>query len=488
MPFCTECGTENRTGARFCTSCGRVVDAPREPVVGAGKALPKLAAAPPPIAVDVASASRRGASVPDWLSGDWVPAVVGAVVLVGAGLLGGALLGALLTVVASGDVGLAVDGALVGSYLAFAAFGAAVRAGIDEGQAVHVAFAVEALPLGLLPLTVGASHLVLRRVRGRVSPDPARQLAVVVKVASLLALVLALLAVVLSTEGASLQAEVQPLQAFVLAFLLVAGVGIWQLHHDGVSLPGIGQLSPWTRAVLRAARDGALVLVGFAVAVGAVSFLAALVLADSGTDRLLLVIGLPLHLGNLAAVGGVVGIGGSVTFAVADVTELGGVSFSATTTGSMGLFRFGFPPDASTGAAPFGLLVVLLAATPALLAWRTGRRLVREQVDGLSRALAHAVSSGAGFLVAALTAGVLGRIGLFATTEGLARPATLLVVRPQLATVLGYATLWAVLGTAVGLVVWWQRPRQAEASAVETAPAKRSVPPASSPVRVEVGA
>src|SRR5581483_249630 len=192
------------------------------------------------------------------------------------------------------------------------------------------------------------------------------------------------------------------------------------------------------RHLARVAGEGALAFGLMATGLAVIGLLFALVVVDGGWARLGLIVGFPV-------------VGLSLGAALSDAAlgaALAGIR------GYSSLFHFGLPARPDSGAAPAWLMVALIVA-PALVAATAWRRLERDRPADEQRALAIGAVTAAGFagvgwprgplggagpqIVGHLGAGRLGAVG------------TVLVLRPNPASVLGLALLWSLaagLGTA----------------------------------------
>src|SRR5581483_11067103 len=208
------------------------------------------------------------------------------------------------------------------------------------------------------------------------------------------------------------------------------------------------------RHLARVAGEGALAFGLMATGLAVIGLLFALVVVDGGWARLGLIVGFPV-------------VGLSLGAALSDAAlgaALAGIR------GYSSLFHFGLPARPDSGAAPAWLMVALIVA-PALVAATAWRRLERDRPADEQRALAIGAVTAAGFAGAAWLGALVGRVALVAAVGrprgplGGAGPqivghlgagrlgavGTVLVLRPNPASVLGLALLWSLaagLGTA----------------------------------------
>lgn len=469
MPFCRSCGAEQGPGAGYCTSCGALISSPP-----AGKPLPPVT--PPTSPKLSVPAERASVAVPAWITADWPAVAVCAGLILLVLIAGCGLYGLVLTVVSTGNPGAALDGIVVGLYLVFAAVGATVRLAV-LGGAGDATYSVAYVPLGLSLGAAGAVWYALRatveRRRMPVVSAPALAAKVVVVTSSVLTILASVLS--LTDPDGSVVAEVDPRRTLVGAVLVVGLTALaFSAHRRSWAFP------PWVvrnglDRVVRALVTGAASFLALAVAAGVFTLVGALLTADSGGDRLRLVAGIPLVGINLVLVSGVAALGATVGFGVAEVSDVFGAGFGGSATATLSLFRFGFPPAASTGSAPFLLLVVYLLLGPALLAGAIARRM-RDEPAEASVIGTWVLLAGLGFVGAACLAGLMGQIKLFADAKDVAGGSNFVVVRPDLVTTLGYSALWAILGAIGGWWTWF----------VRRAPDAVEGPPAADPAPADV--
>lgn len=445
MAFCRNCGAAHDEGASYCTSCGDAL-----PDSFAAKQLPPLSASTAP-KVTVSEVSGRS-GLATWLTADWPAAAFGAGLLLLILMAGSIVYGTVLTVVTTGDPSAALDGVIVGVYLVFAAMGASVRVAVLNGSA-DAAFSLASWPVGLTLVACVAIWRVVRAMIDRRQVPLASVPATCAKVVLLVACVLTILSSVLSLtdpDGAVV-ANVDPRRTFVGAVLVTGLTCLLLLARRGASTLPEGVTRYGLDRMGRALATGAVAFSMLAVVAGAFTLVGAFVAADTGADRLRLLLGLPIVGVNLMLVSGVAALGSTVAFGLAGVSDVFGAGFEGSATATMSLFRFGFPPAASTGNAPFVVLVFFLLSGPALLAAAIATRMRREPSE---RALIGSwiLLAALGFLGAAVLAGLTGQIRLYADATGIVGENNLVVIRPDLVTTLGYGTLWAALGSLGG---WW---------------------------------
>lgn len=398
------------------------------------------------------STTRSRLTVPRWLTADW-PLVAAASSLTIAGLLlVCGLYGMVLTTVTTGDPGAAIEGLIAGFYFAFAALGASVRLVVLSGDA-DVAISLSSVPLGLTLVAAGVVWFALKTACDRLQSPPASLKALAVKVVAVTTLIFTVLASLLSlTDPDGIVVADVDARRTLVGSVLVLGTTAFAF----VARRGTITLPPWVirsglDRVARALRTGVVAFLGLAAVAGSWTIVGAIVAGDSGAERLRLVLGLPVVGINLMLTSGVAALGTTVAFGVAQVSDVFGAGFGGAATGTMSLFRYGFPPGASTGSAPFLVLVAFLLLGPGLLAGAIARQL-RDEPPQAAVVGTWLLLAGVGFVSTAAVAGLLGRIELFADARGLGGGTNFVVIRPDLVTTLGYAALWSVLGSLGG---WW---------------------------------
>lgn len=293
IPTCGACWAALAPGARFCEHCGAVRG--HQP-------------APPEAESDRA---------PGWFSADWSLAValtaLVAVTMVALCTAYGLALGAL----AAGSAGL-LPGALAGALLPLAALGAEVVI-FSGNRQESVVLLLDQVPLVLTALTAVVTWLVLRGGVARLAPDRPRARALVGKVAVLLsALVLVAGGFVdvggVDTFGPGTErqtlASVEQGSAALGALLLVAAVGAVLLVRAKVSVTG--PLPVNLRRALLAGRAGAATFAVVGLATGLAGLLVLTAHVDGGRERLAVLASAPLTLSGFSTAGSAVAHGGAV--------------------------------------------------------------------------------------------------------------------------------------------------------------------------------
>lgn len=416
-----------------------------------------------------------GFTPPAWVASDW--ALVGLGVALMLALLFGvsALAGMVAATAVSGDFGAAACGAAVGSQLAFATFGARTFAGCGSENAVSLAIAFLPLPWALVG---GLAVEAARRFAWRRLPDDRpRRVAYVAKLVLAFGVALGIVAGLVARgdpvrRGSGFASSLNGGEVWFYSTVLCWFWGWLILRRDGLrvlparnaatprpvrpgSLPGTGGL--WRRAGEGAA-GFALLAGGMAVA----GLLFAVVVADSGHERVGVLLGFPVVGVSFGAalVDGAMGAG------------LGNVN------GHSSLFEFGLPAGPAAGAAPPWLFVALLLA-PGIVALTVWRRLARDRPAEEQGALAIGAATAAGFAGAAWLAALVGRIVLLAfasrpvsgwfgyspdtpTLEGVfpnffgngPGAGVFVAARPNPAAVLGLGLFWGLAG-GLGAAFFW---------------------------------
>ncbi|HEX2191811.1 MAG TPA: hypothetical protein VHH09_01325 [Acidimicrobiales bacterium] len=413
-----------------------------------------LPSASPPAPPSPSAPSTRAAD-------DW-PLVGLATVLVVAGVAAAsAVYGVALALTASGRASAVGPGAGLGSLLSFSWLGAAVRASTTGTDRV-LAFETRFLPLAGVLVPAAVTWATLRYCRPRLR-RPDALVAFLAKVAVAVALVVAVLARVVSTgdpEGPGLAARVDAGPAALFALLVVGFTGAAFVARTGPVRPersrgpvssGSRSLPALAPAVLAGVRAWALAVVFMT----SLTLTAAVVAADSASERALLLLATPLVGLNLGVQAMSVAMGASVRLTAVGPAEVGGIPPGGA--GHLSLLHFGFPPDDGAGAAP-AVAFVLLALAPALVAWSLGRELRRRPAAEEQDALAAAFACAAGFSAAALAGAVASAVWLSAIASDLARPGGMLVARPSVVGTLGLAVVWGLLG-ALGAALLLSRRR-----------------------------
>ena len=384
-------------------------------------------------------------------AGDW-PLVGLATVLVVAGVTAvSALYGVVLALTASGRASTVGPGAGLGSFLSFSWLGAAVRASTTGTNRV-LAFETRFLPLAgaLVPATV--TWLVLRYCRPRLR-RPDAVVAFVAKVGVAVALLVVVLARLTSTGDSDqgLAARVDAGPAGLFALLVVGLTGAAFLLRAGAVPAGSRPLPALAPAVLAGVRAWALAVVFMT----SLTLTAAVVAADSASERALLLLATPLVGLNLGVQAVSVAMGASVRLTAVGPAEVGGIPPGGA--GHLSLLHFGFPPEGGAGAAPTAVFL-LLALAPALVAWSLFRELRRRPPAEEQDAIAAAFACAAGFAAAALAGAVASAIWLTAIASDLARPGGMLVARPSVVGTLGLAMVWGLLGALGAALLLSRRP------------------------------
>jgi hypothetical protein len=440
--------------ARFCPACGR----PVEPEFGP----------PAPPRVRPLLADLR---LPGWATTDW-PLVGLGVALMLVLLFGvSAVVGLVAAAAVAGDLEAAPCGAAVGAHLAFTAFGARMFAGCgaEHGSALALAF----LPL---PWAVVGGFAVeaARRFAWRRLPDVrTRRVAYAAKLALAFGVALGLIAGLVARgdpvrRGSGFASSLNGGEVWFYSSVLT-WVWAWlSLRRQGLRVfparvagrggadGDPGRPGPVERFGRRAA-EGAGAFAALAAGLAVLGLVFALVVVDSGHERIGVLFGFPV-------------VGFSVGAALADAAMGAALGGLATHTS---LLHFGLPAGRTAAAAPWLFPALLLA--PGLVAATVWRRLERERPGEEQAALAIGAATGVGFALAAWLAALVGRIVLLATvtfrggwfgyspqvpavelppfnTTGTI--GSFLALRPNPAAVLSLALLWGLAG-GLGAAFGW---------------------------------
>jgi hypothetical protein len=412
--------------------------------------------------------------LPGWATTDW-PLVGLGVALMLVLLFGlSALVGLVASAAVAGDAEAAPCGAAVGAHLAFAAFGARTFAGCggEHGSALAIAF----LPLPWA-LVGGAAVEAARRFAWRRLPDERpRRVAYAGKLALASGVALGIIAGLVARgdpvrRGSGFASSLNGGEVWFYTSILTwfwawlglrrqglrvfSGTLAERAGNDGDGRPG--QVRRFGRRAAEGAGAFAVLTAGLAV----LGLAFALVVADSGHERIGVLFGFPV-------------VGFSVGAALADAAMGAALGGLATHTS---LVHFGLPAGRAAAAAPVWLFAVLLLA-PALVAATVWRRLERDRPGEEQAALAIGAATGLGFALAAWLAALVGRIVLLATvtfrggwfgyspqstaaeippfnTEGTI--GSFLALRPNPAAVLSLALLWGLAGGLGAAFVWASR-------------------------------
>ena len=482
MSYCDACGTPRREGQAFCTGCGKAFEAggaaaaspyveptpagteatpapPAPPLPASGQPTAEFPA-PPGDAVgvppDAPPQRAAGVALPSWLVTDWP--VVGICVLLIAlvTVVVSAVYGAVVALAASGGDAV-ISGAITGAYLAFSAFGAASGAfRATEDSVVQVATSFLPLPGVLVPVI--AAWLALGFGYPRVAPQRAARLAFVAKVAVVFGILAGIMASVLSLgefESESGSGDlVSRVSAGSVAFYAMLILGLTGL----VYLVRRGDMRSLSTRVSQPARtsvlmEGAKAFVLVVAVMAAVALVAALVAADSMTERLVVLLAIPFLVVNVGIAGAALAMGGAVGLGEApseDTEFVAGVI-----TDHVSLFHWGFPPGADPGSAP-PYLFVLLALAPAAAGWMAYRCLQRRPARTEQDLWSVGFLVALGFAVASFVGALFGRILLSAFTDDFERGG-ILFARPSVAAALGLGLLWGIVGGLGGALLWGQR-------------------------------
>lgn len=467
--YCQRCGAELAPGIRYCASCG-------EPVASSAQAWDERQGgwtrpeAFPPV-------SGMASSVPAWLVSDWP--LIGLSVIILLGILFGvsAAYGGVLTVLAVGPKAF-LAGIRVGGYLAFSAFG--VETAATNGAIPGAAIGTQFLPLPWLAVPIAATWVALHFAFSRLSRDRTTLVSFAIKLAVAFGIAMAILAAVLSVghpeeDSGSFVGKVSAGEAWFFGTLLVAvaGLVIAQIRGTRVLADNVLQRA---RPIATIALDGVRAFAIMAIGLGGLAMVAAIIVVDSGSDRLGALFG--TLFGGLTA--GVV----AASYAMGAAIDLG--------VGHTSLFHFGFPPSSDAGAAPVPFFL-LLAVAPAVVAWMVWRRLERERPSteqdvmrtGFIIAISFAVVA---FVLALLSQVALGAVG-FKEDDFVGTGA--LIARPSVTGVLGLGLLWGLVGGLGAAFYWatqhrvrWNAPQQAawlqdhEYSAAGNPPPRQAAAPA----------
>jgi hypothetical protein len=404
--------------------------------------------------------------LPGWVTRDWP--LVGLAVAVLGGLLfaASALYGMVAAAVAAGSLRAIPGGAVAGAHLGFAAFGArtGVRTGGEFGSGLGTAF----LPLPWAALAVTATWAALGFARRRLAGDRTTLLAFAGKLTLVAGVALGIIGGIVSAgdadAGASFESQINGGEVWFYVTLIVAMAALVWLRRQGVRLvPALSghRLLADVPAVL----DGAIAFALLAGVLGIAALVWGLVVADSGAERLGVLVGVPA-------------VGLSLGIVAADVA-MGAAA--GTLRGHVSLFHFGLPAEPTAGAAPAPLFLAL-ALAPALLAVMVWRRLERERPGSEEDAIRTGFFTGVGFALTAWAATVVSQVFLLAYVgrgSGFGGSVgTLVVARPSPATMLGLGLLWG-LAAGVPVALWWARRHRLGWSPPLSPPP--SPPPASPP-------
>ena len=483
MSYCDACGTPRREGQRFCTGCGKSLEdgggevrspyaeptpagpeeatptpAPTFPASGqptaefpapAGGAAGAPPGAPPP--------RGAGVAMPSWLVTDWPVVGICVLLIAFATLVVSAVYGAVVALAASGGDAV-VSGAITGAYLAFSAFGAASGAfRATEDSIVQVATSFLPLPWVLVPVI--AAWVALGFGYPRVATQRAARLAFVAKVAVVFGVLAGIMASVLSlgefeSESGSgdLVSRVSAGSVAFYAMLILGLTGLVYLVRRGDlrSLnTRLSQLAARTAVLMEGAKAFALVVVVMA----AVALVAALVVADSMTERLVVLLAIPFLVVNVGIAGAALAMGGSVGLGEAPPEDSEFVT--GVITDHVSLLHWGFPPGGDPGSAP-PYLYVLLALAPAAAGWMAYRWLQRRPASTEQDLWSVGFLVALGFALASFVGALFGRILLSAFTDDFERGG-ILFARPSVAAALGLGLLWGIVGGLGGALLWGRR-------------------------------
>jgi hypothetical protein len=382
--------------------------------------------------------------VPGWVTGDWPLVGLGVAVLGGLLFAASAIYGMVVAAVAAGSLRALPGGAVAGAHLGFAAFGArtGVRTGGDFGAGLGTAF----LPLPWAALAVAATWAALRFARSRLAGDRTTLLVFAGKLTLTAGVVLGIAGGIVSAgdpdAASSFESRVNGGEVWFYVTLVVGGAAAVWLHRQGVRLlPALAGHRLF--AYLPPMRDGAIAFAVLGGLLGVAALAWGLVVADSGAERLGVLVGVPA-------------VGFSLGIVAADVA-MGAAT--GTLRGHVSLFHFGLPAEPTAGAAPAPLFLAL-ALAPALLVVMVWRRLERERPGSEEDAIRTGFFTGLGFAFTAWAATVVSQVFLLAYVgrgSGFGGSVgTLVVARPSPATMVGLGLLWG-LAAGVPVALLWAR-------------------------------
>jgi hypothetical protein len=469
---CVACGASNDAANRFCEACGAVIAAAPASTPAGPAGPPAASAAEPaggyaatqgapraPGAPGAATRQEPAVDLPAWLLSDWVLVGVTLLAVVAAVTAVGVVFGALFALVTTSSVSAIPRGALSGVYVGYSLWG--VKSAVGSGDDTLIVFGSAFLPIPGVAVPIAAVAWASRFAARRIAADAANSIAFVVKLSLVLGIVYSIAAALLSSgsdeilagEGEGLSstdfaADVSAGNAFLYP-LLIAGVVslVVMWRHRGFRLGGgFGR-------VLRALWDGARLALpaygGAVVVLGAVGTVVAVAIADTGAERLALIVSAPLILVNTGVALATGAMGASVAFERA--------SFEAPS-GYVSLFHFGLPAGPDAGAAPPYLFVVL-AVAPIAVGWSVVRALDASRPRDEQQTLGVALEATLAFAVVAWLGALAGRVNVggfsvrdvFTDADGIGG---VLVLRPSAGAALGLGFAWALLG-AFAAAFWW---------------------------------
>jgi hypothetical protein len=410
--------------------------------------------------------------LPNWLLSDWIVVLISALVILFATAIVCAFFGAVLAVTSTSSFGTVASGALRGIYLTFACFGVKTAAGSAVGDNTVLIFGSSFLLMPGVLIPMAATWIVLRSFAlPRVRDGLDISIAFVVKLALVCGVFLSIAAALMSVGHVSsisdseasltsdLVAKVAAGSAFLYAFLIV-GIVALALMMRASRIVITGRARDYLDPIGQAAKTAGLAYLVLAVGAGALATLGAVIVADSGAQRLTIIASAPLILVNVGISAVSVAMGGSVRFATVNFLSGGSFGFdtSAGATGHVSLMKFGFPPASDAGSAPIFWFVLLLVPL-VVLGWFALRELDRARPATEQGVLGIGLRAGIGFALIAWLGGLLGRIevagfGLRAGDGNGDGVAGVLVWKPSVGAALGLGLVWGLVG-AVGAALWW---------------------------------
>jgi hypothetical protein len=472
--FCSNCGAPNGVGAKFCTECGTVlarpVVAPQRVPTGPAtvqQATPPQQSMPSKQAVPVAppgTALVTAQQIPQWLLSDWIIVVVCAVGILVVSAVLGAVFGAVLGLTTTSSASHIVGAALRGVYLTFTFFGVKTAVGSASDKQVLL-FGTSFLPLPGVLVPVGATWFALRFALSRVRPDRANAIAFAVKLALVTGILLSIAAALMTVGHASslstdtdlstdLVAKVSAGSAFLYAFLVVALVAFAMVARSGrIQITGRARevATSTFRALAIAGRAFALLT----VAGGLLATVFAVIVADSGAERLTIIVATPLIIVNVGIAVVTIALGGSVRFTSANF--LAGNGLNSGLSGHVSLMHFGFPAAHDAGSAPIFWFVLVLAPLVAV-GWSVMRQLDKVRPSTEQAVLGVGLQAAIGFAAIAWVASIFGRVELVGL--GIRHPgnpdgvAGSLLLRPSAGAAIGLGLVWGLIG-GLGAALWW---------------------------------
>ncbi|MCQ3807315.1 MAG: hypothetical protein OXB92_02270 [Acidimicrobiaceae bacterium] len=364
----------------------------------------------PPASNSSLAGQQLPSGLPTWLSSDWLVVIVASIGVFLSSIAAGAILGAINALAFTSSFGATISGAITGIYLGFSSFAVEITAVNTESE-FQAIIATKYLPIAWYIGFVAIVWYGYRFCEQRMESSVENRRALTIKMAITFGLVAAVGGALLSFNEDSiysnlllpsndgLSARVNSGTAFLYGAIFVAVVGLF--FHNRSKQPILRGFARKVDENILFRNFSSDLLEGarmYLIALGSMGVLGlagAMYIAETMRDRILLIVGFPLYLGNLGIATATIAMGGSVEV-------LGSVD------NHISLMNWHW---AGGERAPIFFFVIVLVI-PALLFWRTTLYLDSRGSQSESDLLGASLRLALGFTLTSWILSLLGRLQL----------------------------------------------------------------------------